>query len=97
MPLDFMHRLGVPAFHPFCRQGVLAWWFVPRKYEPDFFAVLEHIWTHVLSSSTHALILSYFELILPSRDFPVFSSHLNALVQSLDDFIESGEPDSSYE
>ena len=84
MPLNLMDRLGVPAFHPFCRLGVLAWWYVPTRFEPDYFHVLEHVWTRVVQPSTATLMLAYFQLIIPPQDFPPFCKHFRELLLCLD-------------
>ena len=62
----------------------MAWWYVPRKHEPVFFHVLEHVWTHVVSPSTSSLILAYFQLVLPCRDYPQFERYFQGILQCLE-------------
>ena len=60
MSLEVLDRLGVPAKHPICREALMAWWFVPSKHEQEFFRVLEHVWTRIVTPRMASLIFAHF-------------------------------------
>jgi hypothetical protein len=79
-----MDRLRVPGEHPFRRESMLAWWFVPSSHEQRYFKILECIWTsRAVTGHLYGAILAYFRSILPERDYPLFCEHMQALVASL--------------
>ena len=83
MTLEMLDRLAVPPGHAFLREATLAWWFVPSRYENEFGRVIEALWVSAVTPRTVSLVLDYFRLILPPRDFPPFLCHMTALLDSL--------------
>ena len=83
MSLEVLDRLGVPAKHPICREALMAWWFVPSKHEQEFFRVLEHVWTRIVTPRMASLIFAHFRTVVSKRDYPYFHEHMLAILQSL--------------
>ena len=82
MALELVDELGVPADHPFCREGLMAWWFVPAQHEPAYLRVLGHVWTHAVTPSLACAILAFFQAVISPRDFQLFWGHMQALLDS---------------
>lgn len=89
MPLEFLEKLGVSVYHPFHREALMAWWFVPPRYVPGFFKVLEHVWNHPEHMPRlQSGIFTYFRAIVPARSYHEFHGHIRALLKSRQIFFE---------
>jgi hypothetical protein len=87
-PLDFLETLGVPARHPFHREALLAWWFVPPRHEPEFYRVVGHLWLHPdRTPRVQSRLFVYFRSVVPSRSYHEFHSHVRALLKSRQFFL----------
>jgi len=88
MPLDFLENLGAPSHHPFHREALMAWWFIPQCHEPGYLRVLEHVWTHPEDlPRVQSSILLYLRSVVPSRHYHEFHSHVRALLKSRQFFL----------
>ena len=83
MALELLDCLAIPAGHGFLREAMLAWWFVPSRYENEFARVIEALWVSDVTPARASLVLDYFRLILPPHDYPPFRGHMTALFNSL--------------
>ena len=84
MALELLDRLAVPAGHAFLREATLAWWFVPTRYEPEFARVLEALWVTAVTPKTAGLVLDFFRIVIPVRDFGQFRDHFLKILDSLE-------------
>jgi hypothetical protein len=87
MSWDVLDRLDVPTGHAFLRESIMAWWFVPQKYEPQFFRLLEALWVRGVPQRLLSSGLTYFGRVIPAHDFAPFQVHFLALVQSVDETV----------
>jgi hypothetical protein len=83
MELELLDGLDVPGGHVFLREATLAWWFVPSRYEGDFARVIRALWVTAVTPRMASLVLDYFRLVVPPRDFPPFLGHMTTLLDSL--------------
>ena len=90
MPLDFLEKLGVSVYHPFHREALMAWWFVPPRYEAEFFRVVEHIWNHPEHlPRLQSAMLAYFRTnVVLKRNYHEFHGNMRALLKSRQFFFE---------
>jgi hypothetical protein len=83
MTLELLDRLGVPVGHAFFREAMMAWWFVPKRHEPEFDRVLERLWGRPVTPRLASQVFSYFRGVVPRRDYPSFHGHMLVLLESL--------------
>jgi hypothetical protein len=83
MSLETLDRLGVPVEHPFFRHAVMAWWYVPLRYEAQFLRILETVWVQVITPRLASLVFAYFRSVVPKSDYQHLRLHLLGLLESL--------------
>ncbi len=82
MSLETLDRLGVPVDHPFCRQALHGWWYVPARHEHEFSRIMEFIWTRTVTPRLASAMFCYCRMIIPRRDYRVFRGYLLGMLEA---------------